>query len=205
MRLKSRFSFRLASEMAIIFAGVYGAFWVERYRQELEDRERAVTILEALDREIETITVEGPMVEAGIGSALAAHDSAVAEGQRPAPAFYREFGAETPPVSVWQATVSSGGVNLLDPQLFYDLAEFYNRVESFSQRYLRYNEVTETELLPRLSLGAEAFYDPGSGRLDPLFEVHMDQLRTLHFEATQIIPTAELLLERVRADVERLR
>ncbi len=203
--LKGKISVRLISEMAIIFAGVYGAFWVERYRQELEDRERAATILAALDREIETITVEGPYVEDGMGSALAAFDSVVALGQRPAPAFYREPGAETPPVSVWQATVSSGGVNLLDPQLFYDLAEFYNRVESFSQRYLRYNQVTETELLPRLSLGPRAFYHPTSGKLDPIFEVHMDQLRTLHFEATQIIPTAESLLERVRADVERLR
>ena len=203
--IKGKISLQLVFELVIIFAGVLGAFWVERYRQELEDRERMVTILDALDREIETITVEGPFVEAGIASALSAYDSAVALGQKPAPAFYRETGAETPPVSVWRATVSSGGVNLLDPQLFYDLAEFYNRVESFSQRYLRYNQITETEVLPRLSLGAEAFYDPDSGRLDPIFEVHLDQLRILHFETTQVIPSAESLLERVRADAERLR
>jgi hypothetical protein len=100
--------------------------------------------------------------------------------------------------------VASGGVNLLDPQLFYTLAEFYNRVESFSQRYLRYNQVTEQEVLPRLSIGAEAFYDPLSGELDPVFEVHMDQLRTLHHEAEQVINRAEALVQVVQAEAERL-
>jgi hypothetical protein len=196
---------RLASELLIIFAGVYGAFWVERYRQEMEDRERATTILEALAREIDGITAEGPHVRDAMAAALNAFDSATALGLHPAPAYYREPAAETPSISVWQATVASGGVNLLDPNLFFSLAAFYNRVESFSRRYLRYNEVTERDLLPRLSQGAEAFYDPLSGTLDPTFEVHMDQLRTLRFEADQILERAESLEAVVRAEAERLR
>lgn len=203
-RLSRRFILRLASELMVIFVGVYGAFWVERYRQELEDRDRATTILEALEREIGNIASNGPVVRDAMASALSAYDSAVARGIRAQPAYYREPGAETPSISVWEATVASGGVNLLDPQLFYTLAEFYNRVESFSLRYLRYNQVTEREVLPRLSIGAEAFYDPLSGRLDPVFEVHMDQLRTLHHEAEQIIHRAEALVQVVRAEAERL-
>jgi len=196
---------RLASELLIIFAGVYGAFWVERYRQALEDRDRAVTILEALEREIGQFSGEGRHVLEEIATALASYDSATALGLRVPPAYYREPGAETPSVSVWEATVASGGVNLLDPGLFYDLAAFYNRVHSFSQRYLRYNQVTEQEILPRLSLGAQAFYDPHSSELDPIFEVHMDQLRTLRDEAAQIIARADTLGEVVRAEGERLR
>jgi hypothetical protein len=76
--------------------------------------------------------------------------------------------------------------------------------ESFSQRYLRYNQVTEREVLPRLSLGAEASYDPLSGKLDPVLEVHMDQLRTLHYEAEQIIDRSEALVQVVQAEAERL-
>ena len=195
---------RLASELIIIFAGVYGAFWVERYRQDLEDSERANTILEALAREIENVASNGPFVRDAMASALSAYDSAVARGIRAQPAFYREPGAETPSISVWEATVASGGVNLLDPHLFYTLAEFYNRVESFSQRYLRYNQITEQEVLPRLSVGAEAFYDPLTGGIEPVFEVHMDQLRTLHYEADQIIDRAETLMQVVRAEAERI-
>lgn len=195
---------RLASELLIIFAGVYGAFWVERYQQALEDRDRAFTILEALEREISQFSGAGRFVQEGIAAALASYDSAVALGVPAAPAYYREPGAETPSVSVWEATVASGGVNLLDPGLFYTLAEFYNRVESFSQRYLRYNQVTEQEVLPRLSLGPEAFYDPSSGELDPVFQVHMDQLRTLHEEAVVIVDRADALVGVVRAEAERL-
>ena len=71
---------RLASELMVIFVGVYGAFWVERYRQELEDRDRATTILEALEREIGNIASNGPVVRDAMASALSAYDSAVARG-----------------------------------------------------------------------------------------------------------------------------
>jgi hypothetical protein len=201
---KSKLYVRLASELVIIFAGVYGAFWVERYRQDVEDRERATTILEALGREIENISREGPFVRDAMASALTAFDSATAAGTQPPPAFYREPGAETPSISVWQATVASGGVNLLDPELFYDLAAFYNRVESFSQRYLRYNQTTEQEVSPRIPLGAQAFYDASSGELGPLFAVHIDQLRTLLSEAREIIDRADALLASVRAEADRI-
>ena len=58
---------------------------------------------------------------------------------------------------------------------------------------------------PLLSGGAEAFYDPRTGELDPTFAVHIDQLRTLLGEARAIIETAETISEEVRNEVERLR
>jgi hypothetical protein len=202
---RAKLSLRLVSELAIVFAGVYGAFWVERFRGELEDRERASTILAALGREIEAVASAGPFVRDGMAEALAEYDSAAARGLRPPPAFYREAGAETPSISVWEATVASGGVNLLDPELFYRLAAFYNRVESFSQRYLRYNQTTEQEVLPRLPRGADAYYHPETDRLDPVFEVHMDQLRTLLDEAVFILARADSLLEVIRVEEEQIR
>lgn len=203
--MKRRFPIRLLSELLIIFAGVYGAFWVERYRQDLEDRERAATILQALEEELREFSEYGPLVEAAMESALEEFDTARGQGVMVPPAYYREPGAETASTSVWEATVASGGVNLLDPKLFYALAAFYNRVESFSQRYVRYNAFTEAELLPLLSLGAEAFYDPSSGELSPAFRVHLDQLRTLQGEASAIIARADSLMDVVRREGKRLR
>ena len=136
---------------------------------------------------------------------LDAYDAAVAAGERPAPAFYREPNAETPTISVWRATLSSGGVNLLDPDLFFRTAAVYNLIESASQRYLRYNAVTESELLPRLSLGPEAFYDPATGRMDPLFVVHMDLLSTLRDEVAHSIERSENLVRLIQEELERLR
>lgn len=202
---RAKLSLRLVSELLIVFAGVYGAFWVERYRGEVEDRERAATILAALTQEIDNLATQGPYVRDAVAAALADYDAAVTRGLRPPPAFYREPGAETPSIAVWQATVASGGVNLLDPQLFYSLAAFYNRVDSWSQRYLRYNQITEQQVLPRLPRGAEAFYDPATGALDPVFGVHMDQLRTLLEEAGFIVARADTLLQVLQREQETLR
>jgi len=61
------------------------------------------------------------------------------------------------------------------------------------------------EILPLLSGGAEAFYDPRSGTLDPNFGVHMDQLRTLWEESSAIVIKADSLFNVVGTEVERLR
>lgn len=196
---------RLLFELIIIFVGVYGAFWVERYPQKLEDRERSLSILGALEAELSNITDYGPYVRDAMGASLQAFDSARARGEMPSPAYYREPDAETPTVAVWEATVASGGVNLLDPQLFFSLAAFYNRVTSFSQRYLRYNAFTEAELLPLLSEGPEGFYHPRTGELASRFGVHLDQLRLLQADASDIIQRAEVMVTEVRAEMERLR
>lgn len=196
---------RFSAELLVVFIGVYGAFWVEGYWQRQEDRERETAILAALTEELGNLAVNGPMVRDGMGAALEEYDREVASGGRPLPAHYREPGAETPSMSVWRATLSSGGVNLLEPELFFDLAEFYNRVESTSERYIRYNTVTEREVLPLLSRGPDAFYDPVTGNLEPRFEVHMDQLRTLREEVSFIVARADTLRARIRASLEEIR
>ena len=200
-----RLPFRFVAELLVVFIGVYGAFWAEGYWQRLEDRETEETIIGALGAELENLAENGPVVRDGMALALAEHDEALARGDRPLPPYYREPGAETPSTSVWRATLSSGGVNLLDPELFFSLAEFYNRVESTADRYIRYNTVTEREILPLLSRGPDAFYDPGTGELDPKYGVHMDQLRTLRNEVSFIVARADTLRGRVLAELERIR
>jgi len=198
-------SARFLAELLVVFVGVYGAFWVEGYWQRQEDRERAETILGALAPEIRNLRDNGPLVVNGMSQALTDYEDSRARGERPFPAYYREPGAETPSMSVWTATLSSGGVNLLDSELFFSLAEFYNRVESTSERYIRYNTVTERDVLPLLSRGPGAFYDPLTNELEPRFEVHMDQLRTLRDEVTFIVERADSLHRLVLAELEIIR
>jgi len=202
---KVRFPLRLGAELLVVFIGVLGAFWVEGYWQQQEDRERAGAILEALAEELDNFVVEGPYVVEGITLALASFEEAQGQGDLPPPAFYREPGAETPSISVWQATLSSGGVDLLDPELFFALAAFYNRVESASARYLRYNLFTEQEILPLLSYGPTIFYDAALGDLTPKYQVHMDLLRTIRDEVAVVVERAGSIRERVLAEREAMR
>ncbi len=62
-----------------------------------------------------------------------------------------------------------------------------------------------SEFLPRLSRGAEAFYDPVRGEMGPSFVVHMELLRALRDEIAFVVTRSEILLERVRGELERLR
>jgi hypothetical protein len=166
---------------------------------------RAERILGALAPEIENLKNNGPLVLEGMGQALAGYDEARARGDRPLPAYHREPGAETPSISVWRATLSSGGVNLLDPELFFALAEFYNRVESTGERYIRYNAVNERDVLPLLSSGPDGSYDPETHELEARFQVHMDQLRTLRDEVAFIVARADFLHREVLTAVENIR
>ena len=202
---KVRLPVRLGAELLVVFMGVLGAFWVEGYWQRQEDRERAGAILEALAEELNNFVVEGPYVVDGMTQALATFEEARGRGERPAPGYYREPGAETPSISVWRAALSSGGVDLLDPDLFFTLAAFYNRVEFASARYLRYNVFTEQEVLPLLSQGPSVFYDPSDGELAPEYEVHMDLLRTIRDEVAVVVERAGSIRERVMAEREAMR
>jgi len=196
---------RLGAELLVVFVGVLGAFWVEGYSQKLEDRQKAGAILEALAAELNNFVVEGPNVVEGMSRSLAQYDERSARGERPPPAFYREPGAETPSISVWNSALASGAVDLLDPQLFFTLAAFYNRVESASARYVRYNLFTEQEILPLLSLGPSAFYDPSGETIEPRFEVHMDMLRTLRDEVAVVVDRADEIRQQVLAERENMR
>jgi hypothetical protein len=58
------------------------------------------------------------------------------------------------------------------------LSRFYTRPESFGERYVRYAQMTEQQIL---SLGPEqrGIYDPGSGELKPEYAAYVDRLRDL--------------------------
>jgi len=57
------------------------------------------------------------------------------------------------------------------------LTLFFDRADSFGERYLRYNRFSEEQVLPYLDQ-PERFYGP-DGRIDPLVAAHVAQLRAL--------------------------
>ena len=168
----------LLLELAVIFVGVLGAFFAEDARQQREDDRRAQHIYTALQGELDAFLERVPFVVEDIETKLADWDASVAAGARTIPPYYREPRAEAPPTAIWKATLASGGVALLEPALFNDLATFYNRLESVIDRYRRYNAVTETHLIPNLPLGPAAFYET-DGALSGVYGMHLQLLREI--------------------------
>lgn len=188
----------LLLELIVIFVGVLGAFFAEDARQQREDDRRAEHIYTALQGELEAFLARVPLVIEEIESKVAAWDEASRAGERPAPPYYREPRAEAPPTAIWTATLASGGVALLDPDLFNDLAGYYNRLESVIDRYRRYNASTETHLIPTLAMGDSAFYGE-DGELLGVFRMHLQLLREIGGELEILRLEGVEISERVAA------
>jgi hypothetical protein len=62
---------------------------------------------------------------------------------------------------------------MLEPSLRWDLGYFYSEFVGVHDNYVRYNQFTERELLPKALSGPDAFYG-SDGHLLPGFRVHMD-------------------------------
>jgi hypothetical protein len=69
--------------------------------------------------------------------------------------------------------VASGITRMLEPSLRWDLGYSYSEFVGVHDNYVRYNEFTEREVLPKALSGPDAFYG-SDGRLLSPFRAHMD-------------------------------
>jgi hypothetical protein len=99
---------------------------------------------------------------------------------------------------VWDGVVSTGAAKALDPDLFYQLAILYTRLDSFGEKYIRYNDFTEQRLLP-LGPAQPGVYDAATGRLKPEYVAYVDRLRDLEGLAKQLDAKAAMLKTRLDA------
>ena len=188
----SRYVLKLVFELAVIFIGVYAAFAVESYQREREVQVRRQQLEAALVREIEGITQNTRNAALGVGRLLAAYDSAWTAGGTPALQPMIEpirFQAH-----MWEATLESGGLELLDVPTVYRLSEFYNELNAGFEQLEQLRQLSETMLLPQLEHGAVSFYDPATGRLRPQYWWYTEGLRNLRGHAEQITALGDSLV-----------
>ena len=169
---------KLLFEIAIIFIGVTAAFALEAARQERADAAYRNGMIAALIPTFNDLEHHSRQFERETGSKIAAFDAALALGEHPKLPIYREPGGERPPSRAWDGIVATGVSKALPPELYYELSRFYTRQESFGERYVRYAQMTEQQIL---SLGPEqrGIYDPASGALKPEYAAYVDRLRDL--------------------------
>ncbi|HKP34654.1 MAG TPA: hypothetical protein VJT70_07735 [Sphingomicrobium sp.] len=169
---------KLLFEVVIVFIGVTAAFALEAARQDRQEAEYRERMLGELATTLNDTIQHNQRFEAQVDKQLAEFDAALVRGEQPKLPIYREPGSERPPTRIWDGVVSTGAAKALDPNLFYGLATLYTRLDSFGERYVRYNDFTEQHVFP---LGPEqaGIYDPESGRLKPEFAAYVDRLRDL--------------------------
>ena len=165
-------------EIIIIFIGVTAAFALEAARQERADAAYRDGMIAAMIPTFNDFESHSRLFQQETGSKIAAFDAALARGEQPKLPIYREPGGERPPSRAWDGIVATGVSKALPPELYYELSRFYTRQESFGERYVRYAQMTEQQVL---SLGPEqrGIYDPASGKLKPEYAAYVDRLRDL--------------------------
>ena len=184
---------KLIFEVVIVFIGVTAAFALESARQDRQETAYRKQMIAALIPILDDTIRHNQQFESLVDQKLGTFDRALARGEHPTLPVYREPGSERPPTRVWDGIVSTGAAKALDPKLFFDLARYYTRLDSFGERYIRYNDFTEQRVF---ALGADqaAIYDEKSGRLKPEYAAYVDRLRDLEKVAKE--------LDRLAADLK---
>lgn len=188
---------RIAVELVVVFIGVTAAFALENWRRENEEAKYRRQMLAALITSIDRIADHNLDIQSTINARVSAFEAALAKGERPAPPVYRESGGERPPTQAWDGIVVTGVARALEPNLYFRLNEYFNRVNSFGERYLRYNDFTEQRVLPYVGEDTSAFYTP-SGALRGEYRAYVDRLRDLSLHCEFVAENAA----EVKADLQ---
>ena len=194
---------RYGAELLIVFVGVYAAFWVESCRDKRQNEERTEQIVLTLRQDLQDYVMTTARFNAEIENRLGAWNASRASGEMPAPYVFRIEGSETPPIAVWEAVSQSSLVELLEPNLLFDLGFFYSEMEGVGKKYVRYTEFADARVMPGLKVGNEWFYDSDSGALRPEFAAHMDRLRDLRQDQLRLLDWAQCLARRLDRYQER--
>ena len=168
---------KLALELFVVFVGVSAAFALDDFRESRSQAETRRAVYSALDRELSQMAeTHGPKFQRQMTEQLNAWDRAIKRGEKPLPPTFRLPGAERPPTGVWDAAVATGSIELIDPELFYELARFYNRADSAGILYQRYSEGSQSDVRPYVSQGPSAFWQ-SNGRPSTQVLAHVQRLR----------------------------
>lgn len=194
---------KIALELFIVFIGVSAAFAVENYRDARQQDLRREAVYRALDRELKQMAeTHGPILQRQMTEQLETWDRAVANGQKPIPPDFRIPDAERPPTGVWKAATATGTIELIEPELMFELARFYTRADSAGDLYQRYASSAQADVWPHLAEGPTAFWKP-DGNLRYEIAAHVQRLRDFRDRQGKLSAQAKSLREKLNRESDR--
>lgn len=196
LAMSGRFVLRLGFELVIVFLGVYGAFMAESVRERREQEQVARNIYAAVAEEIRDHVEQGQAVLDEYLAAQTAWEQSAELGERPTP-WIIPWSRVGPPLAAWQATMASGGVGLIDQDLFYRLAKYYRSVDMLLVPVDAPDLFAENEIVPYIDDGPSRFYD--GPKLRPRFRYYLDRRKTVLQGAQETIDEGKILLKELTA------
>ena len=175
--LRKRDWFEIGFELFVVVLGVVLGLEASGWAAKREEREYRRQMIAALDETLTDYVDSGNHIHRRIVTAIRDYDRRVAAGERPPPPILRFPLLDRPPTRAWDAVVATGLARTIDPKLVFQLAMHFSRADSFGDRYQRYNQFTEHEVLPYEAHPAR-FYGP-DGKLAISYASHVQRLREL--------------------------
>jgi hypothetical protein len=192
---------RWVAELALVFIGVYGAFWLSNYQQHRQDAERRDRILASIERTLR----EG----------IESNKINRAEQERVATEYRRALDAgETPPLhpfvfitdynpADFATMLQAGGIQLLDLETLTALRNDESVIRWGLSRMARYQKLSDELIVPNLDQDISFFYDANTKKLRKRFEIYPQALQeTVNF-ANELERTHTELLKRIQAERQR--
>jgi hypothetical protein len=199
LNLRDRDWFGIALELITVVLGVLLGLQASQWAAERQERAYRTQIIAALVATLDDFRVHGREIGLEMDARVTAFEQARAKGLRLSPPIYREPRGERPPTRAWDAIVATGAARSIEPRLFFRLASFFNRADSYGERYIRYNDVSETQVMPYLNTPAH-FY-AADGTLRPESAAHIDRLRDLAEATTGMAADAGQLQEELKSSL----
>jgi len=192
---------RWATELLLVFVGVYAAFWLSNYQQHRQDEERRDRILASIEQTLR----EG----------IESNKTSRAKQQQEAAEFRRALDAgEMPPLRPFvfttdynpgdfAALLQSGGIQLLDLETLTALRNDETIIRWGLSRMARYTKLSDELIVPNLDQDISFFYDPVTRKLRKRFEIYPDALDATVRFANELERTHTELLKRIQAERQR--
>lgn len=175
--LRERDAFEIAFELFVVVLGVFLGLAASNWSAARHDLGYRRQMISALDEALTDYVDSGHHIHREIVSAISDYDKLVSKGKRPPPPFLRFPLLDRPPTRTWDALVATGLARSLSPKLVFRLAMHFSNADSFGDRYQRYNEFTEQEILP-YEAHPDHFYGSDGKLLTP-YAQHVQRLREI--------------------------
>jgi hypothetical protein len=175
--LHKRDPFEILFELFVVVLGVVLGLAASNWSQARQDRAYRRSMISALDEALNDYVDSGHNTHRRIVTAIDDYQRRVARGERPAPPILRYPLLDRPPTRAWDAVVATGLARSINPKLVFRLAMHFSRADSFGDRYQRYNQFTEHDVLP-YEAHPDHFYG-ANGKLKLSYAQHVERLREL--------------------------
>ena len=183
---------RYLIELLIVFAGVYGAFVLSEYKENRQKDERKNQIYQALLREINSVSKDAQHIGTALSKYKAKLDSLIAEKKMPRLGSFMNPIVFTP--HVWEATIQSDGLNLLEVSTIEKLSEFYGHNQHLVKLIEEFRGRTESFILFNYDKSKSEFYDLKTKRLRLKYSWYLSDLEQIAEECSMVATKADSLI-----------